>query len=41
MGAMVRRAKTILGHTDFTAIFDNYNNIALSIDNALKNKKMD
>jgi len=22
MGAMVRRAKTILGHTDFTAIFD-------------------
>ena len=30
MGAMVRLAKTILGHTDFTAIFDNYNNIALA-----------
>jgi transposase len=30
MGAMVRRTKTILGHTDFTAIFDNYNNIALA-----------
>lgn len=37
MGAMVRRAKTILGHTDFTAIFDKGYHTGTEFDYAHKN----
>lgn len=36
MGAMVRRAKTILGHTDFTAIFDKGYHTGTEFDYAYK-----
>lgn len=36
MGAMVRRAKTILGHTDFTAIFDKGYHTGTAFDYAHK-----